>query len=96
LGLTRDDVEDTDYQAVTIDGADDEGTLARLKTLKKTVVDAAIAAHRGRIVTTTGDGILVEFASVVDAATGAAELPARVAVRNTNVTGGQATFASEY
>src|SRR5580692_7382969 len=48
-------------------GADEEGTLARLKALRAELVDPSIAAHRGRIVKTTGDGLLVEFASVVDA-----------------------------
>ena len=66
-------------------GADEEGTLARLKTLRKTLVDPVIAAHRGRIVKTTGDGILVEFASAVDAARGAAELQLGMATQNMNV-----------
>jgi adenylate cyclase len=48
-------------------GADEEGTLARLKALRAELIDPAIAAHNGRIVKTTGDGMLVEFASVVDA-----------------------------
>src|SRR6266478_1156577 len=48
-------------------GADEEGTLARLKALRAELVDPAIARHNGRIVKTTGDGLLVEFASVVDA-----------------------------
>jgi TolB-like protein/class 3 adenylate cyclase len=48
-------------------GADEEGTLARLKAVIKALVDPAIASHRGRIVKTTGDGMLVEFASAVDA-----------------------------
>jgi adenylate cyclase len=48
-------------------GADEEGTLERLKALRHEVVDPNIAEHRGRIVKTTGDGLLVEFASVVDA-----------------------------
>ncbi len=48
-------------------GADEEGTLARLKVVRKALVDPAIASHRGRIVKTTGDGMLVEFASAVDA-----------------------------
>ena len=48
-------------------GLDEEGTLARLKTVRKALVDPTIAAHRGRIVKTTGDGMLVEFASAVDA-----------------------------
>src|ERR1700730_12099324 len=48
-------------------GVDEEGTLTRLKSIRAEVVDPAIAAHRGRLVKTTGDGLLVEFASVVDA-----------------------------
>jgi class 3 adenylate cyclase/pimeloyl-ACP methyl ester carboxylesterase len=48
-------------------GADEEGTLARLKSHQGTEIDPRIEAHRGRIVKTTGDGMLVEFASVVDA-----------------------------
>jgi adenylate cyclase len=43
------------------------GTLARLKAVRKTLVDPTIASHSGRIVKTTGDGMLVEFASAVDA-----------------------------
>jgi adenylate cyclase len=48
-------------------GLDEEGTLTRLKAVRKALVDPTIAAHRGRIVKTTGDGMLVEFASAVDA-----------------------------
>jgi adenylate cyclase len=48
-------------------GLDEEGTLARLKAVRKALVDPTIAVHRGRIVKTTGDGMLVEFASAVDA-----------------------------
>ena len=48
-------------------GGDEEGTLIRLKAVRKDLVDPCIAAHRGRIVKTTGDGMLVEFASAVDA-----------------------------
>ena len=48
-------------------GVDDEGTLERLKALRRGLIDLKIAEHNGRIVKTTGDGILVEFASVVDA-----------------------------
>src|SRR5437667_7063723 len=48
-------------------GADEEGTLARLKTHRHRLVDPKIAEHRGRIVKTTGDGLLAEFPSVVDA-----------------------------
>jgi adenylate cyclase len=55
-------------------GLDEEGTLAQLRSYLKTLVDPAIAAHRGRIVKTTGDGMLVEFASAVDAARCAVEV----------------------
>ena len=48
-------------------GADEEGTLERLKALRRELLDPKIAEHQGRIVKTTGDGLLVEFASVVDA-----------------------------
>src|SRR5438309_6412675 len=48
-------------------GADEEGTLERLKALRRELIDPKIAEHKGRIVKTTGDGLLVEFASVVDA-----------------------------
>jgi adenylate cyclase len=47
-------------------GLDEEGTLARLKAHLRDLVDPKIAEHRGRIVKTTGDGVLAEFASVVD------------------------------
>jgi class 3 adenylate cyclase/TolB-like protein/tetratricopeptide (TPR) repeat protein len=55
-------------------GRDEEGTLARLKALRKALFDPSIAEHRGRIVKTTGDGMLVEFASAVDAARSAIEV----------------------
>jgi TolB-like protein/class 3 adenylate cyclase len=55
-------------------GANEEGTLAQLKSIRKALVDPTIAAHRGRVVKTTGDGMLVEFASAVDAARCAAEV----------------------
>jgi len=48
-------------------GEDEVGTLQALKAHRRAVVDPAIASHRGRIVKTTGDGMLVEFASAVDA-----------------------------
>jgi adenylate cyclase len=62
--------------------ADEEGTLRRLKALRAEVIDPKIAAYRGRIVKTTGDGLLVEFASVVDALRCAAELQAALAESN--------------
>ena len=55
-------------------GADEEGTLERLKALRRELVDPKIAEHHGRIVKTTGDGLLVEFASVVDAVRCAVEV----------------------
>jgi adenylate cyclase len=66
-------------------GRDEERTLAQLKTLRKTLVDPAIATHRGRIVKTTGDGMLVEFASAVDAARFATELQREMADGNAGV-----------
>jgi adenylate cyclase len=48
-------------------GADEEGTLERLKAVRRDLVDPKIAVHHGRIVRTTGDGLLVEFSTVVDA-----------------------------
>ena len=50
-------------------GADEVGTLEALKSVRREVVDPAIASHKGRVVKTTGDGLLVEFASAVDAVT---------------------------
>src|SRR5581483_8603379 len=66
-------------------GADEVGTLAVLKAHRREVVDLAIAQHHGRIVKTTGDGMLVEFASVVDAVTCAVEVQRKMAKRNATV-----------
>src|SRR5438874_3408222 len=55
-------------------GADEEGTLARLKAHRRELIDPKIAEHRGRIVKTTGDGLLVEFASPVEAVRCAGEI----------------------
>ena len=55
-------------------GVDEEGTLAQLKAHRRAVVDPKIGQHRGRIVKTTGDGMLVEFASVVEAVSCAVEV----------------------
>jgi len=62
--------------------ADEEGTLNRLKALRAEVIDPRIAAHRGRIVKTTGDGLLIEFTSVVDALRCAAEMQTALAEDN--------------
>jgi adenylate cyclase len=66
-------------------GADEEGTLERLKALRRELVDPKIAEHHGRIVKTTGDGLLVEFASVVDAVRCAVEVQQAMPERNTDV-----------
>ncbi len=63
-------------------GADEAGTLARLKAIRKDLIDPAIAARQGRIVKTTGDGLLVEFASVVDAVDGAIAVQRSIAENN--------------
>jgi adenylate cyclase len=62
-------------------GSDEEGTLERLKALRAELIDPKIAEHRGRIVKTTGDGLLVEFASVVDAIRCATEWQSAMADR---------------
>jgi len=63
----------------------EEGTLARLKALRRELADPKIKENRGRIVKTTGDGLLIEFASVVDAARCAVEVQREMAVRNADV-----------
>src|SRR5262250_3280764 len=65
--------------------ADEEGTLSALKTLRREVTDPKIKEHRGRIVNTTGDGLLSEFASVVDAVRCAVEVQREMAARNAGV-----------
>src|SRR5216683_1583631 len=66
-------------------GVDEEGTLAALKKVRREVIDPKIAEHRGRIVQTSGDGLLVEFASVVDAVRCAVEIQREMARRNAGV-----------
>ena len=66
-------------------GIDEEGTLAQLKALRKTLFDPKIAQHHGRIVKNTGDGALVEFASVVDAVRCADDVQRGVAEQNSGV-----------
>jgi adenylate cyclase len=65
--------------------ADETGTLARLKTHRIELIDPAIAKNHGRIIKTTGDGMLVEFQSIVDAVLCAAEIQRRMARRNADV-----------
>src|SRR6516164_8290177 len=66
-------------------GLDEEGTLSRLRSIRAEVIDPTIAAHRGRLVKTTGDGFLVEFASVVAALRCAVEVQQEVADRGGDV-----------
>jgi len=66
-------------------GVDEEGTLRQLKAHRKELVDPKITEHRGRIVKTTGDGMLVEFVSVVDAVRCAVDIQRGMAERNAEV-----------
>ena len=66
-------------------GADEEGTLANLKAMRKSLIDPKIAEYRGRIVKTTGDGALVEFASTVDAVRCAVDIQRAMPDRNAEV-----------
>src|SRR5450432_1477523 len=66
-------------------GVDEEGTLAALKACRRELIDPKIAEHQGRIVKTTGDGVLVEFASVVDAVRCAIDIQRAMAERNADI-----------
>ena len=66
-------------------GVDEEGTLAALKASRRELIDPKIAEHHGRIVKTTGDGALVEFASAVDAVRCAMEIQRAIAERNADI-----------
>ena len=68
-------------------GLDEEGTLAALKACRQELIDPKIAAYRGRIVKTAGDGALVEFASVVDAVRCAIDIQRAATERNADVPG---------
>jgi adenylate cyclase len=68
-------------------GLDEEGTLARLKELRRTLIDPQINEHRGRIVKTMGDGLLVQFASAVDAVRCAVEVQKLVTEQQTGTPG---------
>ena len=66
-------------------GVDEEGTLRQLKAHRKELVDPKITEHRGHIVKTTGDGMLVEFISVVDAVRCAVDIQRSMVERNAEV-----------
>src|SRR5262250_2418528 len=66
-------------------GVDEAGTLAQLKAHRRELIDPKIAEHRGRVVKTTGDGILIEFPSVVEAVGCAVEVQQGMAGRNADV-----------
>src|ERR1700726_4021615 len=63
-------------------GQDEEGTLSRLKAHRRELIDPKVAEHHGRVVKTTGDGILIEFPSVVAALRCAVEVQRAMAERN--------------
>jgi TolB-like protein/class 3 adenylate cyclase len=66
-------------------GTDEEGTIRRIRSTRAEVIDPKLAAHGGRLVKTTGDGLLVEFASVVDALRCASEVQQLLAARNEGI-----------
>src|SRR6516225_4295220 len=66
-------------------GDDEEGTLNRLRSIRANLIDPKINEHRGRIVKTTGDGLLVEFVSVVDALRCANEIQSSIAEGNAGI-----------
>src|SRR6266566_1293989 len=66
-------------------GLDEEGTLKRLRRLRRELINPAVSLHRGRIVKTTGDGILIEFPSVVDAVRCALDVQRGMASRNEEI-----------
>ena len=65
-------------------GAREEATLSTLKAIRHEILDAKIAEHHGRIFKTTGDGLLVEFASVVDAVNISIAIQRAMAKRNSS------------
>src|SRR5271165_6498010 len=66
-------------------GADEEGTLARLRVLRSDLVDPTVAVHNGRVVKRTGDGAIVEFRSAVDAVRCAVAIQNAMVERNAGV-----------
>jgi adenylate cyclase len=76
-------------------GSDEERTLARLRGLRSDLIDPAIAAHHGRVVKRTGDGVLIEFRSVVDAVRCAIEMQNGMVERNVGLPPAGAICLSE-
>jgi len=70
-------------------GADEAGTLARLKSLRVELIDPMVAEYGGRVVKTMGDGLLIEFPSAVDAVQHAVEMQNAIARRNADIPDGQ-------
>src|ERR1700704_6025781 len=66
-------------------GADEIGTLTSFKSHRRELIDPTIAEHHGRIVKTTGDGMLVEFASVVDAVSCSVHIQRAIVQRNAGI-----------
>ena len=66
-------------------GADEDRTLARLRTLRSDLIDPIISVHHGRVVKRTGDGSIIEFRSVVDAVRCAVEVQTAMIERNADV-----------
>jgi adenylate cyclase len=66
-------------------GADEEGTLAQLKACRRELANPIVAAHHGRVVKTTGDGILIEFQTIVDAVACAVAIQRGMVTRNADV-----------
>src|SRR6266568_251544 len=66
-------------------GDDEEGTLSRLRSIRAELIDPSIGQHHGRIVKTTGDGLLVEFGSVVDALRCASQFQVQIAERDAGI-----------
>ncbi len=73
-------------------GADEEGTLNQLRSIRAEVIDPKITEHHGRVVKTTGDGLLVEFGSVVDGLRCATEWQRGMAERNADTPDGRIEF----
>ncbi len=74
--------------------ADEAGTLARLRSVRQELIDPAIAKCKGRVIKTTGDGMLVEFPSVTEAVRCAADVQRSMAQRNADTDGSACCIAS--